>query len=192
MTDRRDGRGRLSSIDLLPEDAEVDIVWALEQLRLREMPQTDILKEFNRRLAERGLDPIKKSAFNSWSMRKAVQFRRIDETRTITRDIVASIGTGGSEEMTIAVAELVKVTIYELLESREKPDAKALAEMSRALQAVTNAQRTSTAHRDALEARAQAQVEAVMDKVDQVAAEQGLSADRVAQIRRDVLGVRTG
>lgn len=38
--DRREGRGRLSSIDQLPEEAEPDIVWANEQLRKEKLPQT--------------------------------------------------------------------------------------------------------------------------------------------------------
>jgi hypothetical protein len=40
---RREGRGRLSTIDLLPEEAEEDVVWALEQLRERKLPQNVIL-----------------------------------------------------------------------------------------------------------------------------------------------------
>ena len=37
---RREGRGRLSSIDQLPDEAEPDILWALEELRKREMPSS--------------------------------------------------------------------------------------------------------------------------------------------------------
>ena len=39
----RIGRGRLSSIDLLPEEADEDVAWALEQLRARDLPQNTIL-----------------------------------------------------------------------------------------------------------------------------------------------------
>ena len=53
--DRREGRGRLSSIDLLPDEAEPEVVWALEQLRDRKLPQTAILAEFNERLADKGI-----------------------------------------------------------------------------------------------------------------------------------------
>ncbi|QRY97265.1 DUF3486 family protein [Sphingomonas paucimobilis] len=86
---QRQGRGRLSSIDQLPEDAEPDIVWALEELRKREMPANAILDEFNGRLADRGIAKISKSAFSRWSIRKAIQLRRLDEVRAITTDVVS-------------------------------------------------------------------------------------------------------
>ena len=90
--DRRAGRGRLSTIDLLPDGAEEDIVWALEQLRARAIPQNLILDQFNSRLASRGMAAVSKSAFSRWSVRKAIQFRRLDEVRAITNDLVASLG----------------------------------------------------------------------------------------------------
>ena len=44
---------------MLPEEAEEDIVWALEQLRENKLPQTTILEEFNLRLADKGTDSRK-------------------------------------------------------------------------------------------------------------------------------------
>lgn len=188
-TERRDGRGRLSSIDMLPEEAEADIIWALEQLREPKMPQTAILAEFNARLADRGVASVSKSAFSRWAIRKSIQFRRLDEVRTITGQIVGDLGTDGADQVTVAVAELLKVAIYELLE-KGTPDPKSVMEMSRALQSVVAAQKTSTDHRKKLEERAAAQIAQAADKAEKVAAEAGLSAERAAQIRRDVLGLR--
>ena len=190
MADRREGRGRLSSIDLLPEEAEADIVWALEQLRERTMPQTAILDEFNARLADRGVGKVSKSSFSRWSIRKALQFRRLDEVRAITGDIVSGLGTDGADEVTVAVAEMVKVAAFELLEGGGL-DPKGVMELSRALGSVVSAQKTSTEHRRKLEERVAAQVDTALDKMGDAAREAGLSADRVAQIRRDVLGVRS-
>lgn len=190
LKDRREGRGRLSSIDLLPEDAEADIVWALEQLRERTMPQNAILDEFNARLADRGVAKVSKSAFSRWSVRKALQFRRLDEVRAITGDIVTGLGTDGADEVTVAVAEMVKVAAFELLEAGDL-DPKGVMELSKALGAVVAAQKTSTEHRRKLEERAAAQVDQALDKMGEAAREAGLSSDRVAQIRRDVLGVRS-
>jgi len=188
VDDRREGRGRLSSIDLLPEDAEPEIVWALEQLRVREMPQTAILDQFNARLADRGIGKVSKSAFSRWSVRKAVQFRRLDEVRAITSDVVTGLGTDGADQVTVAVAEMLKVAIYESLEGQLGP--KEIMELSRALGSAVAAQKTSADHRAKLEAKVAAQVEAAAERAGDAAREAGLSADRVAQIRRDVLGVR--
>ncbi|WP_288457762.1 phage protein Gp27 family protein [uncultured Sphingomonas sp.] len=187
-SDRREGRGRLSSIDTLPEEAEPDILWALEALRERAMPQTAILAEFNSRLADRGIAGVSKSAFSRWSVRKAIQFRRLDEVRAITGDVVAGLGTDGADQVTITCAELIKVAIYESLEGELAP--KDIMALSRALNAAVAAQKTSAAHREKLEAQANAQIEQAAELATTSAREAGLSADRVAQIRRDVLGMR--
>ena len=187
--DRREGRGRLSSIDLLPDDAEPDIIWALEQLRERTMPQNAIVDAFNARLADRGIAKVSKSAFSRWSVRKAIQFRRLDEVRAITSDVVSGLGTGGADEVTVAVAEMLKAAIYEALEAGPA-DPKAIMELSRALGSAVSAQKTSADHRRKLEDRVNAEVEKAADVATASAREAGLSADRGAQMRRDVLGVR--
>lgn len=187
--DRRQGRGRLSSIDTLPDEAEPDIVWALEQLRERTMAANAILDEFNARLADRGIARVSKSAFSRWSVRKAIQFRRLDEVRAITSDVVSGLGTDGADQVTVACAEMLKVAIYEALEGSLDP--KGIMALSRALNSAVAAQKTSTQHREQLEKRVTAQVEEAADRAATVAQEAGLSADRVAQIRRDVLGVRS-
>ncbi|MFN3676172.1 MAG: phage protein Gp27 family protein [Sphingomonas pseudosanguinis] len=187
--DRRQGRGRLSSLDLLPDEAEPDLVWAVEQLRERTMPANAILDEFNGRLADRGIAKISKSAFSRWSVRKAMSFRRIDEARAITADVISGLGTDGADDVTMACAEMLKVAIFEALEG--ELNTKAIMELSRALNSAVAAQKTSAQHREKLEQRVTAQVEEAADRAATVAQEAGLSADRVAQIRRDVLGVRS-
>lgn len=186
--DRREGRGRLSSIDLLPDDAEAEIVWALEQLRDRTMPQIAILDEFNARLADRGIAKVSKSAFSRWSVRKALQFRRLDEVRAITADVVAGLGTGGADEVTTTIAEMIKVAIYEQLEGTQ--DAKALQALGRALNAAVAAQKTSAENRRKLEGEIAQQLGQAADRAGDAAREAGLSADRAAELRNKVLGVR--
>lgn len=188
-TDRREGRGRLSSIDMLPDEAEPDILWALEELRSRTRPQIAILAEFNARLADRGIGGVSKSAFSRWSMRKTIQFRKLDEVRHITSEIVADLGTDGADQVTVAVAEMIKVAIYENLE-KGSVDSKSVMEMARALTSVVSAQKASNELRRKLEERAAAQIEQAAETAEKVATEAGLSAERAAQIRRDVLGLR--
>lgn len=188
--DRREGRGRLSSIDMLPEEADDDLGWAIEQIRGRTMPQTAIVVEFNKRLADRGIAGVSKSAFSRWSVRKAIQFRRLDEVRNITSAIVGDLGADGADQVTVAVAEMLKVAIYESLEAGAH-DTKSIMEMGRALQSVVSAQKASSEHRKQLEQRAAAQIEKAAEKAEKVATEAGLSADRAADIRRQVLGLRT-
>lgn len=189
-TERRDGRGRLSSIDMLPDAAEPDIVWALDQLQKRDKPQTAILNEFNGRLADRGVASVSKSAFSRWAIRKSIQLRRLMEVRTITADIVTGLGTDGADQVTVAVAEMLKVAIYEMLESRKGIDPKGLAEMGKALSAAVSAQKGSVEYRQKLEARARAMIDQAMDKAEKAVTEAGLGADRIREMKAEFLGLQ--
>ena len=81
--ERVQGRGRLSSIDQLPDACEPDIVWALEQLEARKEHSNTILREFNARIADKGAGKISPQAWSRWSIRKALQLRRMQEGRAI-------------------------------------------------------------------------------------------------------------
>jgi hypothetical protein len=187
---RREGRGRLSSIDMLPDEAEPDLVWAVEQLRERKMHARAILDEFNARLADRGIGPISKSAWGRYAVRKAIQFRRLDEVRRISDELVESLGADGPDQVTVAVAEMVKLAAFRLLEGGDT-GAKDVNELARALNSAVNAQKTSAEHRRRIEQQLKDKLESVADKAETLGREAGLSADRIAQMRRDVLGLRT-
>ena len=178
---RREGRGRLSSIDLLPEEAEPDIVWASEQLRERSMPSKMILAEFNARLADRGLAPVKKSAWGRWSIRKAIQFRKLDETRQIASELVPTLGTDGPDHVTMLIAEMVKVAAFQLLEGSEV-SSKGLMELSRAVATAVGAQRNSAEHRRQLQAEVDAKLKKVAEAVAEVGAKAGTSAETMQKI----------
>ncbi|PAL20208.1 phage protein Gp27 family protein [Sphingopyxis sp. GW247-27LB] len=178
---RQDGRGRLSSIDLLPPEAEPDIVWALDQLRERTKPAKMILVEFNARLADRGIAPITKSAWGRWSLRKAVQFRRLDEARQIASELVPSLGTDGPDHVTMMIAEMVKVSALELLEGGEV-SSKGLMELSRAVSSAVAAQKVSAEHRRQLEAEVEQRLAKAAAAVAEVGAAAGVGVDTLSKI----------
>ncbi|MEL7706577.1 DUF3486 family protein [Citromicrobium bathyomarinum] len=188
--DRRQGRGRLSSIDTLPEEAEEDVVWALEALRERKLPQNTIREEFNARLIARDIEPISKSAFNRYAVRKAIQFRKMDEVRRISSELVETLGTDAPDDVTVLVAEMIKVSMFKILEDKEL-DPKAIMELSRALQSTVSAQRGSEEYRKQLEKRVAQQLEEAADRAEVKMREAGLPADRIAQLRKDFLGVKS-
>lgn len=185
----RIGRGRLSSIDLLPEEADEDVAWALEQLRARDLPQNTILMEFNERLADKGIDAVSKSSWNRYSVRKAIQFRKLDEVQRMSSELVESLGTEGPDQVTVAVAEMLKLAMFQMLEDGEHK-AKDLMELSRALQSAVGAQRGSEEYRRKLEQRVERQLEDAADRAETTAREAGLPEERIAQLRRDFLGVK--
>lgn len=189
--ERRKGRGRLSTIDMLPEEADEDVSWALEQLRERSLPQNVILLEFNERLADKGIEQVSKSTFNRYAVRKAVQWRRLDEAQSMAGELAQSMGTDSSDQMTVIVAEMLKVAAFELLE-KDSANSKGLMELSRALQSAVSAQRGSEEYRRKLEQRVSSEVEKAADRAEEFGREAGLSAEQLAQMRRSFLGVKPG
>lgn len=180
--ERREGRGRLSSIDQLPDEAEPEVVWALEQLRERKLPQTAILAEFNQRLADRGIAPVSKSAWSRYSVRKAIQFRRHDEARKMAGELVAQLGPEGTDEITIMVAEMVKLAAWEKLEGGKLSE-KGIQQLSNAVAQATKAQKDSTENR-----RKKEEAEERRKRASEVAARAGVSPKTLAEINR-ALGV---
>ncbi len=138
----RQGRGRLSSIDLLPPEADPHIAWAVQQLAERERTETDILFELNDRLEGVGCETISRSAFNRYSIRKASAMRRLAETREVARAVAGALGPDRSDNVTVMIAQLIKEAAFQILE-RGAPDPKALMELSRALAAAASAEKTS-------------------------------------------------
>lgn len=185
--DRREGRGRLSSIELLPEEADADIAWANEQLRERKLPQTVIFTEFNERLADKGIEPISKSSFNRYAVRKAIMFRRHDEARRMSAELVSQLGPDGADDITIAVAEAIKVAALALLE-RGELSSKDLMELGRSVSSAVSAQKGSAEHRRKLQDELLAKVDKAIEKAG--GDETGGDAEAVLKrIRQDVYGI---
>lgn len=186
---RRDGRGRLSSIDQLPDEATPDVIWALEQLRERRLPQTAILIAFNERLADKGIEPVSKSSWSRYAVRKAIQFRKLDEVRAMSGELVESLGAEGPDEVTVAVAEMLKVAMFQKLEDGEKLTEKGIMELSRALSSAVGAQKTSAEYRRRLEDEFKSRFDKALSKAGE---DGGAGADAEAvlkRIREDVYGI---
>lgn len=180
-------RVRLSSIDLLPPEADIDVLWAIAEIETGKRLLIDIREEFNARLADRGIGPISHGAFSRYAMRKRLAFQSLKEVRDIASAIAGSLEPGSDDALTVAIAQFAKTAMYKLLEQGGKLDSKGLMEIGRALQSIENAKRTSSGTRKEIEREVAAKA---ADTIEKVASEAGLSAERVAQLRRDFLGVR--
>lgn len=183
---RREGRGHLSTIDRLPEEAESAIVWANEQLRARKLPSAAILVEFNERLADLGLPPISKSAWGRYAVRKALQFRRLDEIQRMGGELARSMEARAPDEVTVAVAEMLKVAAFEILEEGEVSTA-GIMQLARALQAAVSAQKTSAEYRERLEQEVQARLAEAAAKIGKLE-KKGVSPEAIAAINKALLG----
>ena len=197
----RHTRGRLSTIDLLPEECDEDIAWANEQLRDRGMPANEIHRQFNARLADKGIKGISVGAFSRHSVRLANEIRKMDASRRITDVMLARLAPGERTNEMIAATELLKHRVTTLVMD-EEADPKLLNIASLALHRLSSIgvreeefKRRNAAEQREAEARAAQEAaqaraaEQAAEDVTRIATEVGLSADRVRELRRGVLGL---
>ncbi|TCT41163.1 DUF3486 family protein [Martelella mediterranea] len=189
------GRGRLSKIDLLPEECDDVVAWAAQEMADRDRPLTEIYPEFCDKLIAVqgeygvGFDIPSFSSFHRHSVKLAQMTRRLQQTREMAAIISERMDAEASDDLTLIAAEAIKTLIFELLQSSGESglSTKGAQELANALRAATAAQSVSTTRRQKVEAAFEAKTEEVIEKVSQ---EAGLSSETIAQLRRDFLGVR--
>lgn len=189
-------RGRLSSFDTLPPEAEHIVSWAAQALSDRTQTQKEIYAEFVERCEEliaqsEGALAFTIPAFSSfhrYSARLAKLTMQMDQTRQIVAALKDGYSVEESDDLTVIAGEALKSVVFHLL-SLDDVSAKDAMQLASALRQANQAQGVSTARRIASEKAFATSVNAA---IDTVAREHGLSADAAAQIRRDVLGVRDG
>lgn len=188
---RQQGRGRLSSIDLLPADCDPAIAWADDQLRQRRLPSNVILAEFNERIADVDptIKPISKSSFNRRAVRKAVRWRKDDETRMVARELALHIDPDDPDELTMLIVEMGKLAIFEILENRDKLTTKQLSEMGLAAKNFTSALKTSGERADRDHKKHEEELKKVTAKVNEIGKKNGVSPDAMEKINRALMGV---
>lgn len=168
MTEDRRGRSRLDSLELLPEDAQDDVVWAISQLNERRRSQADILFELNDRLEVKGIGPISKSAFNRKAMRLSRRASQLEERRYIYAGIADKLTPEEISKSDIVLGEFLKTLIDELLDG-DGLNSKNAMELARAYKETVVAQRHSAEHRRKAEEEATAKLaKAVGDATDAV------------------------
>ena len=185
--ERVQGRGRLSSIDQLPDACEPDIVWALEQLEARKEHSNTILREFNARIADKGAGKISPQAWSRWSIRKALQLRRMQEGRAIMSGIHGALPTdNANDEITLVLGEMIKLAVFEKLEASTKGgDAllndKQIGNLSRTLRNAVKAQVDTLEFRQA-KADFEERMKKTADAVEAVGKTAGVSAETLEKI----------
>jgi len=190
MVEDRKGRGRLSSLDMLPDEAQDDLIWALGQLNKRRRSQADILFELNDRLAVRGIEPVSRSAFNRKAMRLAKRTMQLEERRHVYAGIAERLTPEEVSKADIVLGEFLKTLIDELLDG-EALDSKNAMELAKAYKETVVAQRHSAEHRRKLEAEAQAKITKAVDAVEGEFQKKGTTdgAEILRRIREDVYGI---
>jgi ATP-dependent exoDNAse (exonuclease V) alpha subunit len=186
------GRRRLNSLDLVPEHARDDILWALGELNQRDRTQADILAELNGRLATKGVDPISSSAFSRASLRRRKRALQLSERKAIYAGLAEQLSPEEIGRSDIILGEFLKTLIDELLDDADLSSKQAL-ELARAYSATVSAQRASAEHQRRTEAAAMERLVKVADAaIEKVDAVKGLSPETKEAFKRELFGVRNG
>lgn len=198
MASQPKGRGRLSSIDLLPREVDDIVVWAAGELGNRDRTQLDIYQEFVGRLEARMAEfrgelefeiPGLRS-FNRHAVRLARMGRMLDETREIAAVLAEKFDPKTSDDMTVTTAETIKALVLHMLNAAhgeiDLAQAKDVKMLASAFRDAAAAQSVSSDRRRKAEAEFE---DKVKNAVTTVARAKGLSAETVAAIQSEILGV---
>lgn len=190
------GRGRLSSFETLPTEAEGIVAWAASELADRDKTQTDIYAEFVGKcealMAEhRGeleFDIPAFSSFNRYSIRQARLSKRLTETRAIVAVLAEKFDAKASDDLTVLTAETIKALVLHMLgdvsDGIAPKDAMLLAT---AFKSATQAQHISSDRRRKLETDFAKKVETAVDTAAKVS---GMSKETAEKIKSEILGVQ--
>lgn len=184
-------RGRLSSLDLLPEEAESDIRWAYDEIKARRQPQTTILEELNRRLADRGIKvTISRSAFGRKSLWLIGHGDAILRAREIASVLAEKLDEVPEGDVGLLLNELVKSIVFDILSNAQLTDDGVSMNMAvnaaMALDKLENARRLSVGTRDKI---AKTFAEKAAAAVEKAGAAKGLTKETIADLKTKILGV---
>ena len=183
-------RGRLSSIDLLPDEALPFVREALDGLKLRKRTQDDLREELNNHLLSLGLNPVSRSAFNRKSLQIAASGLGMQQVQEISAIMGEKLNDAPEGDVGLFLNQVLKTLIYDVIMeealSENSPSMAMLKAASDSLMRLERARKISVETRSKL-------IKEFVGKADEAvtkaAKQAGLSKDQVAQIRRDVLGV---
>jgi hypothetical protein len=189
------GRGRLSSFDLLPSEADHIVAWAASELSDREKTQTDIYGEFvakcealmkeHRGELEFSIPAF--SSFNRFSIRQARLSRRLDDTRAIVATLAEKHDAKASDDLTIIAGEMIKSVVLHMLgDGADGVAPKELKALADGLRAAQVAQNMSADRKVKIEADLKTRMAAA---VETVAKAKGLTGETTDAIKKQILGV---
>lgn len=189
---QRPGRGRPSTIDLLPEDIRLELNAALRDRRLT---QKEIRQTINPVLAERGQNPISKSAINRYSMQIEEKGSMMREAREAADALVGGLGEQKGTDLGRALSELVKTLTFDLVLSGQGDDegkseplgVDTLNKVALIAQRIERASKISLERESELRKQV---LEEAAETVEETARQQGMGTDQASYWREQVLGIK--
>ncbi len=188
---KRKGRGRPSSIDLLPEDLRIKLNAALRERRLT---QTEILDHFNLLLEEREQSKISRSALSRYAVQVEETGSRLREAREAAGALVGKLGEGADSDLGRAVTEMVKTQVFDAVLDRgdeeNGPDLDRLKTLSIIIEKIAKASKLDSDREFKIREHVEAQVKkAAVKEVDRVGKQNGLTVETISAIKSSILGI---
>ncbi|HGM5299505.1 TPA: DUF3486 family protein [Serratia marcescens] len=190
MADEKPTRGRPSKIDLLPEA----IRDALHQmLRDKRHTQEEIREAINTLIDQHELPDdmqLSRTGLNRYASRMEAIGSKIRASREMAEIWAAKLGSAPTSDVGKLLMEFVKTLAFEtsmaLAETEKTVEPKALGQLALVAQRIEAAQMVS--HKREKEIR-QAFAEEAAATAEKIVSQAGLSADKAADIKRQILGI---
>lgn len=183
-------RGRLSKIDMLPDEARPDVQWAIDELNARKRTAESIREELNNRLLAIGCDPILPSSFNRYSLHIAAHGAAMMQVREAAAMVAERFDEEPNGDVGLLLIETIKCLVYSVMMGQQNSEAPDMKMLKAAADAVYRLEAARSTNLKAAAFKRDKFITDAADAAEKAAKEAGLSSDRAAQIRRDVLGVR--
>ncbi len=189
-TEQRPTRGRPSKVDLLPEA----IRDALHQmLRDKRHTQEEIREAINALIDQHELPDdmqLSRTGLNRYASRMEAIGSKIRASREMAEIWAAKLGSAPTSDVGKLLMEFVKTLAFEtsmaLAETEKTVEPKALGQLALVAQRIEAAQMVS--HKREKEIR-QAFAEEAAATAEKIVSQAGLSADKAADIKRQILGI---
>jgi hypothetical protein len=108
-------RGRLSSIDLLPDEARPHVIAAMAALKERQRSQDEIRDELNTHLLALGCAPISKSAFNRKALWLAGYGEQLTQAREVAAILAEKLNEAPAGDVGLLLNETIKTMVYDVI-----------------------------------------------------------------------------
>ena len=183
MAKGRKGRGRLSSIDLLPKQADHIITWAAQALSSRDKTQTEIYAEF---VSQFEIPSF--SSFNRYSMRQAKLIHRIDQTRDIVASVSGKMNAKSSDDLAVITGEMIKSLVLQMIAGADEDsvEAKDVMQMASAYRQAIQGLNLSADRRHKADVELKKKVDGAINAAAKVT---GMTREVADKVKAEILGV---
>ncbi|MDX1536387.1 DUF3486 family protein [Arsukibacterium sp.] len=186
-------RGRRSKIDLLPEEIRRELDAKLRDGRLTQQEVLDYINELieQSQLPEHDKEQLKisRSGLNRYSTQMETIGKDLRELREVSNALVAQLGDKPTGDVSRMILEIGRTQLFKAMMSQSSSEDMDIGMIKDAMLA---AQRLEAAamntHRREKEIR-QIFAAEVAETAEKVATQQGLTAEGVAALKREILGI---